>query len=101
MRRGVEILRKHGIPPQRLVFYVLSGYNTALADDEARVRILRELGTDVYVMTYELKTQPRLVREFGGYGRKPRFNKKCTFKQYVKYRRLNYERLVAEYEEGR
>lgn len=58
VRRGVEILKAHGIPPSRLMFYFLIGYppdlnpQNALQDAMYRFNVIRELGADPYPMLY-------------------------------------------------
>lgn len=48
----VELMKKHGIKPFHLNFYMLIGWNTTLEEDMARFNMLRGLGCEVYAMLY-------------------------------------------------
>ena len=53
VRKGIELLKGAGINLRSKVqFYVLVGYNTAPEEDVYRCRILKELGTNPFVMPY-------------------------------------------------
>jgi len=52
VRRGVQILKDAGIPPNELMFYELVGFNTDFEEDMHRFRVLEELGVKPYVMRY-------------------------------------------------
>ena len=54
---GIETLRKHGIKPWRLMFYVLVGFNTTPEYDMHRIMTLHELGANPFVMPFD-KSQP-------------------------------------------
>ncbi|HEX2868685.1 MAG TPA: hypothetical protein VHO03_16715 [Ignavibacteriales bacterium] len=54
VRRGMEILKKH-IHPDRVMFYVLIGYDSTPEEDLYRVELLRSLGTKPFVMPYNRK----------------------------------------------
>ena len=62
--RGVHLLKKHGIKPYRLMFYVLVGFNTPKYYDLNRIYTLRDLGVDPFVMPYDKNDeyQRRLAR---------------------------------------
>jgi hypothetical protein len=53
VKRGVAILKEAGIKPYRLMFYMLCGFGTTWEEDWHRFEVLRELGCDPYVMTYQ------------------------------------------------
>lgn len=54
VRRGIELLRNAGINlRQKVQFYVLVGYNTTEEQDKYRCRLLKELGTNAFVMPYQ------------------------------------------------
>lgn len=55
--RGVETLRRHGLKPWRLMFYVLVGFNTDPEYDMHRIMTLDELGANPYVMPFD-KSDP-------------------------------------------
>lgn len=50
--RQVELMKRHGIPPHHLVFYMLIGYNTTETEDLTRVECLKKLGCEIYPMLY-------------------------------------------------
>lgn len=64
VRRGVKILEQHGIPPYRLRFYMLCGFNTTHQEDMHRFKILRELGCDIMVMRYNGKLDDPWINYF-------------------------------------
>ena len=51
--RGIEILRRHGMKPWRLVFYVLVGFNTDRAYDMHRITALKDMGANPFVMPFD------------------------------------------------
>lgn len=53
VNEGVETLRRNGIKPYRLMFYVLVGFNTTREYDLYRVYELRRLGVNPFVMPYD------------------------------------------------
>lgn len=52
VRRAIATMQQAGIPPSRLTFYVLAGYDSTFEDDMHRIETLRALGTDPFVMVY-------------------------------------------------
>lgn len=53
VRRGIDLLKRAGIDVRHKVqFYVLVGYNTTPEQDIYRCRLLKELGTNPFVMPY-------------------------------------------------
>ena len=54
---GIETLKRHGIKPWRLMFYVLVGFNTSPEYDMHRIMTLHELGANPFVMPFD-KSQP-------------------------------------------
>ena len=61
---GIETLKRNGILPYRLTFYVLIGFNTSREYDLYRIRTLDALGAESFVMPYDHKDeyQKRLAR---------------------------------------
>jgi len=51
--RSIEILKRHGIQPYRLMFYVLVGFNTSKEYDLMRIYTLRDLGANPFVMPFD------------------------------------------------
>lgn len=50
---GIETLKRHGIKPYRLMFYVLVGFNTTPEYDMHRIMTLHELGANPFVMPFD------------------------------------------------
>ncbi|MHB1419316.1 MAG: radical SAM protein [Bacillota bacterium] len=65
---AIKELGKAGIKPWRLMFYVLTGYNTTFEEDWYRVQTLTGLGCKVFVMVYEgLEGVDRVKKQFARY----------------------------------
>ena len=55
--RGIETLKRHGLKPWRLTFYVFVGFNTDPAYDMHRIMTLHALGAESFVMPFD-KSDP-------------------------------------------
>lgn len=55
--RGVEILKRNGIRPYRLMFYILVGFGTTREYDMHRITEVDRLGANPYVMPFD-KSDP-------------------------------------------
>ncbi|MBI2061020.1 MAG: hypothetical protein HYT87_14735 [Nitrospirae bacterium] len=62
--RNVDLLCGAGIGKRRLMFYVLTNYDSTFEEDVERVEILRLLGVLPYVMVYEKGQAPARARAF-------------------------------------
>lgn len=85
---GIETLRKHGIKPWRLMFYVLVGFNTTPEYDMHRIMTLHELGANPFVMPFD-KSEP-YQRHLARWCNNKIIFKSTTFDDYepwTKYRR--------------
>lgn len=51
--RGIECLKRNGVKPWRLMFYVLVGFNTPMEYDLYRIETIHNLGADPFVMPYD------------------------------------------------
>lgn len=51
--RGIAALKRNGIKPYRLMFYVLVGFNTQRYYDLYRIYTLRDLGANPFVMPFD------------------------------------------------
>ena len=51
--RGIETLKRNGIKPWRLMFYVLVGFNTKPDYDLYRIYTLRDMGANPFVMPFD------------------------------------------------
>ena len=86
--RGIEILKRNGIKPYRLMFYVLVGFNTEPDYDMRRIMTLHEMGANPFVMPFD-KSDPYQRHLARWYNNKVIF-KSTTFEDYepwVKHRR--------------
>jgi len=81
VRRGVKTLKKHGIKPYYLTFYMLCGFNTTHEEDMHRFKVLRELGCYPYVMKYNDRGDDPWLNDFDRWVN-ARIHKKCSFKNY-------------------
>lgn len=54
--KGIDMLLQAGIKPYKLSFFVLTGYNSTLAEDLYRIDLLMQRGVNPFVMQYR-KTQ--------------------------------------------
>jgi len=103
--RGIEILRKHGIPGRHMMFYMLCGYNVKREDytwdyfmgnDYYRFQVLRRLGVMPYVMKYNGRNDIPLLNHFARYVNRHLYNT-WTFQEYLKHKR---SKLALNDEEG-
>ena len=64
VERGIATLKRNGIKPYRLMFYVLVGFNTPQWYDLRRIYTLRDLGVNPFVMPFDKSDeyQRRLAR---------------------------------------
>ena len=53
--RGIETLKRNGIKPWRLMFYVLVGFNTKPDYDMHRIMTLHRMGANPFVMPFDKK----------------------------------------------
>ncbi len=70
---GIKMLINNGVSRSRLMFYVLTGYDTTIEEDYYRVDLLRDLGVDPFVMPYD-KSDP-IIEAFAAW-----VNSKAVFK---------------------
>lgn len=81
VREGIRLLSRH-MPPDRLTFYMLVGYDTAWEEDFYRFRVLRSLGVHPFVMLYE--GAPAKLRHFARWVNR-RIYKVCRWEEYRRY----------------
>ena len=55
--RGIETLKRNGIKPWRLMFYILVGFNTTKEYDMHRIMTLHHMGANPFVMPFD-KSDP-------------------------------------------
>jgi len=85
VRRGVQILKRNGIAPKYLMFYMLTNFNTTFEEDWHRFKVLNELGVDPYVMLYNRKKASRFHKDFARWINQRRY-KACSFENYDRSR---------------
>lgn len=89
VRSGIDnLLINAGVKPGHMMFYVLTGFSSTLEEDMYRVRILAELGVDIYVMLHEKGKGSRVNREFQRWVNLPCMRKKYSFLEWLKMRRV-------------
>jgi hypothetical protein len=76
---GINILVENGIKPYKLMFYILTNFDTKFIEDYYRFELLRNLGTDPFIMLYGGGNQ--LLNKFSRYVNK-RIYKVCEFWEY-------------------
>jgi len=76
----VNLLKQYGIKGEELLFYVLVGYNTLLAEDLQRFKVLNDLGCLPFIMLYNNTRKP-LLRKLARWVNK-RYYKVCSFEQF-------------------
>ena len=90
--RGIECLKRNGLSPWRLMFYVLVGFNTDQEYDMHRIMTLHEMGANPFVMPFD-KSDP-YQRHLARWCNNKVIFKKTTFDEYepwVKYRKGDAE----------
>lgn len=78
--RGIETLKRNGIKPWRLVFYVLVGFNTSMEYDMHRIETLRSLGAHPFVMPFD-KTD-RYQKDLARWCNNKIIFASCSFAEY-------------------
>lgn len=81
VRRGIKLLVDAGIKPDRLRFYILTNFNTTFNEDMHRFKVLRELGTEPFVMIYNKEKAPAILRHFSRWVNRMLY-KSCEWKNY-------------------
>ena len=93
VQAGIKTLKQAGIKPSRLMFYVLCNFDTSLKEDLYRIKTLRGLKVDLFVMNYvqfdesENKPIARVQRELARWCNIHRF-RNVPFKKWLKWRRV-------------
>jgi len=62
--KAVEVLRRFGVKPWHLFFYMLVGYNTSFVQNMHRFEVLRSLGVFPYVMRYNFRRDDKQLNKF-------------------------------------
>jgi len=82
--RNLQLLIDSGVKPSRLMFYVLTGFDTTLDEDIYRFKKLIEYDVDPFIMIYNNRRDIPEIRHWGRYVNK-RFYKarKQTVEEYI------------------
>ncbi|MEM3617272.1 MAG: hypothetical protein QXJ31_05100 [Candidatus Bathyarchaeia archaeon] len=98
--KGIETLKRHGIPPNRLMFYVLIGYGVKAEDytweyfmqnDYYRFEVLKKLKCLPFIMLYNNRKDLPLARAFRRYVNRHLYNS-WNFEKYLKHRwKIKYD----------
>lgn len=86
-RKGIEIVLGY-VHANRLMIYLLVGFDTTFKEDIYRLKIIRGYGCDVFVMLYN-NLDNRLLREFARWNNRFQL-RHITFRDYLRIRRLSY-----------
>ena len=81
--KGVEILKKAGIPPKHLMFYILVGFNTTFEEDYHRFEVIKNLGALPYIMIYNKLNPPKQLTHFQRWVNR-RYYQFLPFEKYLK-----------------
>jgi hypothetical protein len=98
VKEKVAILNKAGILSERLLFYILVGYDTSINQDLHRVNVIRQLGSYPFIMVYNNRKTKQLrdlarwvnqrifrwVPDFKNYNSKIRTQKLCRLDEEIK-----------------
>lgn len=103
VRQGIRILKKAGIPPQRLSFYILIGFDTAFDEDMDRLRIIEDYGCDPFIMAYQeingVKPKvswdgPGTIKEFARWVNVKRMHRTLSYERWLRYRKVRESALT-------
>lgn len=87
----IGILKRYDI--KWSMWYVLVGFNTTYKEDLYRIELLKSFDQRVFVQRYMGQTNP-FYTELAGWTNQHRLFQKYTFKDFLKKRNRNYERLI-------
>lgn len=82
VRRGVELLLRRGVHPDRLSFYILVNYNSTIEQDLKRIAILDEYGVNSFVMVYNKASASQQIKHLARWCNKYQTKKSCKFEEY-------------------
>lgn len=80
--RGIQKMIDVGISPQRIMVYLLVGFNTSHEQDYHRFSRLRELDVEPFVMVYNNRRDDPWIRYFARWVNRPWFYKNFDFVDY-------------------
>lgn len=91
---GIETLKRHGVPPRHLMFYVLVGFNTTFEEDFHRFEILNKFGTLPFIMIYNNRKDKPILRHFARWVNK-RYYKIVSWQDYLKLKTKKRRRKAS------
>lgn len=89
---GIETLKRNGVLPYRLMFYVLVGHSTTREYDMHRIMTLHHLGVNPYVMPFD-KSDP-YQKHISRWCNNKFIFKKMTFDEYEPW--VKYQKQLEE-----
>lgn len=90
VKEGIKILDKYKLK-RKSMFYVLVGYNTKIEEDIYRIEMLRNLRVDPYVMVFNKRDQPRIIKELASWANNYQCGQFVTFDKWLKIRKVKEE----------
>lgn len=67
---------------RKKMLYILTNYNSTIEEDLERIRIAEECDFNPFVMTYDKKHAPQVIKDLAVWCNRPWLRKSCTFEQY-------------------
>lgn len=81
---GLKIFKSHFIKnDSALKVYVLTNFNTTLEQDWHRVKMIKELGYQPYVMIYQKGTHPKFLSDLQRWSNSPFLFRSTAFEEYI------------------
>jgi len=96
--RGIKVLKRHGIPSHRLMFYMLVGYGVKpenytwdyfLEHDYYRFQVLRKLRVKAFVMVYNDRRDIPLLKYFQRWVNRA-YYKSWSLEKYLEYKHFKF-----------
>lgn len=85
---GIQDLLKAGFHPNKLMFYVLIGFNTTEKEDLHRINLLKKLGVNPYIMIYSNGKRTRYQIDLARYVNRKQIFESISWEEYsFKFRR--------------
>lgn len=67
---------------RNVIVYVLTNYNTTIEQDLERIKTVRDIGFDPYVMIYDKPNSPKQIRDLQRWCNNRRIFKSCDWEEY-------------------
>lgn len=82
VERGIACLKRNGVKPWRLMFYVLVGFNTQPWYDMHRIMTIHRLGANPYAMPYNHDLSDPYIKHLCRWCNNKFIFRKTTFDNY-------------------